>query len=108
MKQNVTMKDVCISFQLFTLVSVTFVLKVISGLNNKSFHFDFLPTRLLKKHATLFAAPKAHLANLSFSESSFPTSLKTGVIKPILKKTGLDMDNPVNYQPFTILVTFSK
>jgi len=52
-------------FAAFTHVSVSFVLKVISGLSNKSSYFDFLPTCLLKEHATFFAAPIAHLANFS-------------------------------------------
>jgi len=108
MQQNLILKDVCMhKFAAFTHVSVSSVLKDISGLSNKYSHFDFLPTCLLKGHATFFTVPIAHLANLSFGQPSFPTSLKTGVIKPI-KKPGLDMDDPVNYWPITKLGTFSK
>jgi len=50
----------------------------------------------------------ARLANLSFSSGVFPSRHKLGQIKPLLKKPGLDKDDPANYRPITNLSTTSK
>ena len=44
----------------------------------------------------------------SFASSIFPTSLKTAVIRPILKKAGLEKNNLNNYRPIAQLSVFSK
>jgi len=50
----------------------------------------------------------ATLANLSFSEGSFPTSLKQAHVTPLLKKPGLSTDDPSNYRPISNLNYISK
>ena len=44
----------------------------------------------------------------SFASSIFPTSLKTAVIRPILKKAGSEENNLDNYRPIAQLSLFSK
>ena len=41
-------------------------------------------------------------------ESMFPKSLKTALIRPLLKKTGLDSDILKNYRPVSNLTFISK
>ena len=44
----------------------------------------------------------------SFASSIFPTSLKTAVIRQILKKAGLEKNNLNKYRPIAQLSVFSK
>ena len=45
---------------------------------------------------------------MSLRESIFPKSLKTALIRPLLKKTGLDSDILKNYRPVSNLTFISK
>lgn len=46
--------------------------------------------------------------NLSLSSGVFPTCFKTSVVKPLLKKPGLDADSLANYRPVSNLSFLSK
>src|SRR5664279_1908344 len=75
---------------------------------NKSSPRDILPTSLLKSCSDIFAPIIAHLANLSFTQGSFPSMFKTAQVLPLLKKPGLDRSLPSNYRPISNLNTISK
>jgi len=77
-------------------------------MNSNSSPFDFFHNVLFKEYAFFFATPIARLANPSFCHNTFPSMLKTGCVRPLLKKPGLNIDDPENYRPVTILGTFSK
>src|SRR2546426_5920036 len=49
-----------------------------------------------------------HLANLSFEEGRFPDQFKTAQVTPLIKKDGLDANDPANYRPISNLNTISK
>jgi len=70
----------------FDVVTVDEVIKLINSLPNKSSPLDVLPTSLLKSSCDIFAPAIAHLANLSFSSGTFPTSFKMAQVLPLLKK----------------------
>jgi len=53
-----------------------------------------------------YSLPK--LANLSFQQGRFPTSLKLAQVTPLLKKTNLNPDEPSNYRPISNLNTRGK
>lgn len=89
-------------------VVVDDVSKLIASLPLKSSPMDFLPTSLLKSCSDIFAPLLTHLANLSFTEGIFPSSFKIAHISPLLKKPGLDTDDPSNYRPISNLNTISK
>ena len=58
---------------------------------------------------SIFCAPYLlDIISDSFASSIFPTSLKTAVIRPILKKAGLEKNNLNNYRPIAQLSVFSK
>jgi len=63
---------------------------------------------LLKECADVIAPLLVRLANASFSAGVFPTRYKFGRVIPLLKKPGLNKDDPANYRPITNLCTFSK
>jgi len=69
---------------------------------------DFIPTVLIKSCQTVFADLIATLANLFFSEGTFPSIFKTAVVTPRLKKAGSDPHSPENYKPISNLNNISK
>ena len=54
---------------------------------------DPIPTWLLKNSIDILAPYLTELANQSFSSGVFPYDLKTAILKPLLKKLGLDPEN---------------
>jgi len=64
----------------------SFALKLLSTIPPKTCSMDFIPTVLIKSCQTVFDDLIATLANLSFSEGTFPSIFKTAVVTPRLKK----------------------
>ena len=84
------------------------VRKILSSLPPKSSPVDFIPTSLIKSCSSVFSELISTLANLSFSQGIFPTKFKFAVVSPLLKKPGLDADNPANFRPISNLNNISK
>jgi len=59
---------------------------------------NFIPTSLIKSYSGVFAQVIARLANLSFEHSTFPVKFKNAQVTPLLKKNGLDVNEPANYR----------
>jgi Reverse transcriptase (RNA-dependent DNA polymerase) len=89
-------------------VTLSAVFKLLNTSPLKSSSLDFLPASLLKSCPAVFSDLIAHLANLSFSQSHFPTLFKSASVTPLLKKPGLDKSLPSNYRPISNLSTISK
>ena len=92
----------------FSQVSVEYVGKLISSASNKSCDLDPMPTELVKMGARHIAPIITRLINLSLSQGTFPTELKTAVVRPSLKKPRLDAEELVNYRPIANLPLISK
>ena len=75
---------------------------------NRTSPQDIIPTPLMKLCKDEISAVICHLANISCASGHFPTSLRTGLMTPLLKKPGLDVDDYKNYSPVTNLSIFSK
>ena len=71
----------------------------------KSCELDPLPTWLLKECIAELVPTIADIVNMS---SLMPKSLKTALIRLLLKKTGLDSDILKNYRPVSNLIFISK
>uniref|UniRef100_A0A8C9WRN8 Reverse transcriptase domain-containing protein n=1 Tax=Scleropages formosus TaxID=113540 RepID=A0A8C9WRN8_SCLFO len=69
---------------------------------------DPIPTKLLKAAVSVFAEPIANIINTSLLNGSVPKALKITVIRPLLKKSDLDCNNPCNYRPISNLPFLSK
>ena len=69
---------------------------------------DILPVFLLKSCSFLFPVIIADLANLSFTEGTFPTCYKTAQVIPLLKKPSLDPDDTSSFHPISNLRTLGK
>ena len=74
----------------------------------KSFELDPLPTWLLKECIAELVPTITDIVNMSLRDSLMPKSLKTALIRPLLKKTGLDSDILKNYRPVSNLTFISK
>ena len=74
----------------------------------KSCELDPLPTWLLKECIAELVPAITDIVNISLRDSLMPISLKTALIRPLLKKTGLDSDILKNYRPVSNLTFISK
>ena len=74
----------------------------------KSCEPDPLPTLLLKKCIAELVPTITGIVNMSLRDSLMPKSLNTALIRPRLKKTGLDSDILKNYRPVSNLTFISK
>ena len=74
----------------------------------KSCELDPLPTWLQKECKTELVPLITDIVNMSLQESMIPKSLITALIRPLLKKTGLDCDILKNYRPVSNLTFISK
>ena len=68
---------------------------------------DRMSTSFIKQHAVVIPAI-TNITNESLRSGSVPFDLKEAVIKPLLKKQGLDISNLSNYRPVSNLPFLSK
>ena len=73
----------------FTPVTPAEVSKLLQSMSNKSSQLDYIPTSLVKSCSDTFFILISHLANLSFTQATFPSKFKLALISPLLKKPGL-------------------
>ena len=71
----------------FTLVTPAEVSQLLQSMSNKSSPLDYISKSLLKSCADTFSILISHLANLSFTQATFPSKFKLAFISPLLKKT---------------------
>ena len=74
---------------------------------NKHCHLDPVPFMVFKKLAPYLKSEITTLVNLSLSRGVFVESWKTSIVKPLLKKIGLDLIFK-NYRPVSILKFLAK
>ena len=74
----------------------------------KSCELDPLPTWLLKEYKAELVPLITDIVNMSLRESMISKSLKTSLIRPLLKKTGLYSDILKNYRPVSNFTFTSK
>src|SRR6476619_7036548 len=77
-------------------------------LPNKTSPLDNVHTSALKTCSGVRVPLVTRLINLSFSEGCFPDQFKRAQVTPLLKKPGLDKNDPSNYRPISNLNTAGK
>jgi hypothetical protein len=95
-------------FSQFANVPTSDIRKLISTAPSKQCILDPAPTSLVKECADLLAPYITMLVNRSLSEGYLPSSQKVAVIRPLLKKCGLDNTQVSNYRPVSNLSFLSK
>ena len=85
--------------------SVDDVLKLILASSNASFSLDPIPTWLVISCLYILATSITNLVNLSISQAYVPEDWKTAIVKPLIKKPGLELTyksfRPLSNLPFT-------
>jgi len=76
--------------------------------SNSTCSLDIIPTILLKSCIDCLLPPITTIINLSLSEGTFPSSFKTAIVKPLLKKYSLPHDDLGSYRPISNLNFISK
>ena len=82
--------------------------KIIRRCPSKTCCLDPIPTDLLQETLNTHLPYLVSLVNTSFSEGQFPKSLKTAIVKPLLKKDNLDKEILKNYRPVSNIPFVSK
>ena len=84
------------------------VRKIITQCQNKTCSLDPLSTALLQKSITVHLPYLVNIVNTSFKDEQFPENIKTALVKPLLKKDGMDADILENYRPVSNIPFLSK
>ena len=81
--------------------------QIIVSLGTKSCESDAIPTKLLKENLDVLLPPLLNIMNESLAQGVFPAPWKQAIIRPLLKKTGLEQIAS-NYRPVSNLKFVSK
>uniref|UniRef100_A0A8C7XI96 Reverse transcriptase domain-containing protein n=1 Tax=Oryzias sinensis TaxID=183150 RepID=A0A8C7XI96_9TELE len=92
----------------FVPVTDQTVQEIITRLSSSTCCLDVLPTRFLNSVLNSVLPPITQIVNMSLQSGIFPEALKTAVIKPLLKKSGLDPTVLNNYRPISNLPFLGK
>ena len=91
----------------FQRITGAYVERCLKGIKRlKSTGLDDLPPCLSKDSASVISLPLAHIINLSFSTSLFPSQRKDARILPVHKPGSTS--SPGNYRPISLLPFLSK
>ena len=96
------------SFTAFKPVTKGEIRKIITNSRPTTCSLDPIPTSLLVECIDLLLPIFTNIINESLLSGIFPTTCKNAVVKPLLKKAGLDHKNFKNYRPVSNLSFFSK
>ena len=91
----------------FTPMTESEVKTIIISMKSKSCEIDPIPTHIFKQLLPSVIPIVTKIVNLSLSKGEFCQIWKTAVVRPLLKKEGLDPIKP-NYRPVSNLTFMSK
>ena len=74
----------------FTMITSEELIKIISVMNKTTCPSDPFPSKLLRSHLPTIIDTITHMINLCISTSVFPSSCKSAIVLPLIKKPGLD------------------
>ena len=92
----------------FSSVTLQEIRHIILKAPSKSCELDPLPSWLLQECVDELSPIVTSIVNASLNHAIVPLSLKTALIRPLLKKSGLDKEVLKNYRPVSNLSFISK
>ena len=95
------------SMDTFRELTVVEVEKIIKSFSNATCNLDAIPTKLLKQCTPVITPWITDIVNESLQTSIFPSCWKQAVVKPLIKKAGLEPEFK-NYRPVSNLNMISK
>ena len=97
-----------VSLSHFSPIPFTDLISIIKAVSSSSCSLDLDPPKILNNFSSFFYPSILNLLNLSLASSKFPTSFKSSIVTPILKKISLDPSIISNYRPLSNLSFLSK
>ena len=95
-------------FEQFNSVSKDELTKIITLMNKTTCSSDPFPSKLLFSHLSCIIDSLLFIVNLCLSTSKFPSSCKSSILIPLIKKPSLDTEILKNYRPVANLSFLSK
>ena len=92
----------------FTLTSGQELAKILAKMSTATCELDPMPSSLVKKNLDVILPTLVILVNRSLQSGTFPSELKSAVVRPLLKRTNLDIDEFRNYRPVSNLAFLGK
>ena len=97
-----------VPLDVFNPVPASEIRKIIIKAPPKSCELDPIPTNLLKQCLDSVLPIITEIINRSFSNSTVPSSFKNVIVRPLIKRQGIDKDEFKNYRPVSNLPFLSK
>ena len=94
-------------FTKFASLTEKEVSELMSEMQTKSCELDPIPTKILKQYQHKFLPIICKIVNLSLGNAIFHEGWKCAIVRPLLKKLGLELINK-NYRPVSNLSFISK
>ena len=91
----------------FVMLNIDEVRKLVVKSASKCCELDPMPTQLLKQNIEIVLPTITRMINISLLEGKFTTNLKEALLRPLLKKMGLETILS-NYHPVSNLAYISK
>ena len=92
----------------FQPVTADEVATILNRSQPKQCQLDPAPTWLVKRASDILAPVIAGMCNASFQQSVLPANSKRAIVRPLLKKSSLDPNDPSSYRPISNLSFVSK
>ncbi len=97
-----------LTMSVFKTIDSKILEEIVQHLKSSTCYLDTLPTSFFKSVLNCLEADLLEVVNTSLLSGTFPNSLKTAVVKPLLKKRNLDNTVLSNYRPISNLPFIGK
>ncbi len=97
-----------VTMSVFKTIDSKILEEIVQHLKSSTCYLDTLPTSFFKSVLNCLEADLLEVVNTSLLSGTFPNSLKTAVVKPLLKKRNLDNTVLSNYRPISNLPFIGK
>ncbi len=97
-----------VTMSVFEAIDSKTLEEIVLHLKSSTCSLDTLPTSFFKSVLNCLEADLLEVVNASLISRTFPNSLKTAVVKPLLKKRNLDNTMLSNYRPISNLPFIGK
>ena len=92
----------------FTPATLLEIDNLLSQSSDSYYDLDPVPTTVLKKISNAISPTILSIVNLSITTGTFPSTLKSSIISPLLKTPSLNKEDLSNYCPIASLSFISK
>ncbi len=97
-----------VTMSVFETIDSKILEEIVQHLKSSTCYLDTLPTSFFKSVLNSLEVDLLEVVNTSLLSGTFPNSLKTPVVKPLLKKRNLDSTMLSNYRPISNLPFIGK